>query len=301
MGLRSARQQLLTLEYETRSSLSRRPLGLSIILFPAMVLLYILASPLVIAADIFTQARPAGRAWVLGYFGLVILVTVSAMSASWVVEEQLKEALTVVTRYSLLKGNLDDVPYRETIAFYSARADLDPALVAAVIQKESEFQPEAVSPAGARGLMQITPTTWRYLNPRSPCRGDHPPPAIPEHGDDCIYSPAGNIRTGVKYLRQLLDQFSGDVTLAFAAYNAGASSVIKYSDSGDGLPPFAETRAFVAGVLRLWPHFQTADNPTPRGTREFLLFKTLNRYLPMVSLGFWGLFLAWAIRKVNWH
>ena len=93
----------------------------------------------------------------------------------------------------------------------------DPVLVATVIAIESEFQPDAVSPAGARGLMQLTPDKlddWKNVTK--------------------------NITTGSSYLKEQLDRF-GDLDLAMAAYNAGPGSVIKYR----GIPPFKETIQYV--------------------------------------------------------
>lgn len=104
---------------------------------------------------------------------------------------------------------------------------VDPALVHAVIQAESNYQPRARSPKGAKGLMQFMPDTARAYGLRNP------------------YDPAANIDAGVRHLRSLLDRF--ELRLAVAAYNAGAGAV----ERARGLPPFAETSAYVARVLSL--------------------------------------------------
>ena len=101
-------------------------------------------------------------------------------------------------------------------------------LVKALIKAESAFNPWAISRAGARGLMQLMPET------------------AADHGVADIHSPRQNIEGGVRHLRLLLERFDGDVTLALAAYNAGAGAVDKYN----GIPPYQETQQYVRKVLR---------------------------------------------------
>jgi soluble lytic murein transglycosylase-like protein len=100
-------------------------------------------------------------------------------------------------------------------------------LVRALIQAESAFNPRAVSPKGALGLMQLMPAT------------------AAEYGVVDAFNPAENIRAGVKYLKQLLDSYQGRVELALAAYNAGPGAVKKY---GGKVPPYKETQNYVARI-----------------------------------------------------
>ena len=107
---------------------------------------------------------------------------------------------------------------------------VDPRLVAAVARRESAWNANAVSRTGACGLMQLMPATARFL------------------GITNIFDPRENILGGTRYLRTLLDTFHGDLDLTLAAYNAGPGAVLKYG----GVPPFAETRAYVAAVRRTY-------------------------------------------------
>ena len=118
--------------------------------------------------------------------------------------------------------------YDPIIAEAARRYGVEQALVKAVIKAESGFQPNAVSPKGARGLMQLMPGTALM------------------HGVRNIHAPQDNIDGGVQHLRMLLDRYQNNVVLALAAYNAGEGWVDQYG----GIPPFEETRNYVHRVLR---------------------------------------------------
>lgn len=118
----------------------------------------------------------------------------------------------------------------------AARADgVDPVLVRAVAESESGFDPSARSRTGAIGLMQLMPATAQALGVQNP------------------YDPAQNVQGGAHYLHELLDRFAGDIPSAVAAYNAGPAAVERYG----GIPPYAETTAYVARVMGL---YHNADN-----------------------------------------
>lgn len=105
-----------------------------------------------------------------------------------------------------------------------------PRLVTAVARRESAFDADAVSARGACGIMQLMPATARLL------------------GVTDVFDPRQNVFAGARYLRSLLDAYKGDLDLALAAYNAGPGAVEKYN----GVPPFAETRAYIASVRTLY-------------------------------------------------
>jgi hypothetical protein len=120
--------------------------------------------------------------------------------------------------------------YHAIIHEKASMYDLDPSLIKAVIATESNWNKRAVSPKGAMGLMQLMPATATEMNVRNP------------------YDPEENIEGGTKYLRYLLERFSGDLTLALAAYNAGPKTVEKFGY----VPPITETKQYVNKVLSLY-------------------------------------------------
>jgi len=138
---------------------------------------------------------------------------------------------------SRLHATLSEGELEPVIRRHSSRHQLHPALIRAVIKAESNFDPRAVSRAGAVGLMQLMPQTAVRLDVRD------------------MYDPDDNVGGGTKYLRQLLDRFHGNLPLALAAYNAGENAVDRYQ----ALPPFDETRQYVRKVLRYYRTFLVRD------------------------------------------
>ncbi len=116
----------------------------------------------------------------------------------------------------------------ESVQKAAAKYSLTPGLIRAVIRAESNFQVDAVSRAGAKGLMQLMPATAKEL------------------GVTDVFDIKQNIDGGAKYLRRMLDRFDGNIRKALAAYNAGPGTVIKYN----GRVPYPETRQYVKRVLR---------------------------------------------------
>jgi soluble lytic murein transglycosylase-like protein len=125
--------------------------------------------------------------------------------------------------------------YASEIATAATTHGVDPALIRAIMHAESAYQPNALSPKGAQGLMQLMPAT----------AGDY---AVTD-----AFDPVQNINAGVEHLAMLLGLYDGDVTLAAAAYNAGQGAVARY---GNQVPPFAETQVYVQRVNTLHQRYR---------------------------------------------
>lgn len=183
------------------------------------------------AADVpAAKLRKAGR---------VVIQNDSSRITAWRFAGNIREALVTLRATRRLSTN----PFGAAI--YDSRAavrvpshleaavreaanahGVDPRLIAAVAMRESAWNARAVSAVGARGVMQLMPATAEYLGVRD------------------SFDARQNILGGTRYLRTLLDSFDGDIDLALAAYNAGPGAVAKYK----GIPPYRETRQYVAAV-----------------------------------------------------
>ncbi len=129
-----------------------------------------------------------------------------------------------------------EAPYARIVETASRAHGVEGRLVHALIWAESSYDPKAVSPSGAEGLMQLMPATAKRYGVRDP------------------FDPKQNIDGGVKHLRELLDQFDGDLELVVAAYNAGANAVIR---AGNRIPPYPQTAAYVPKVIAYYHHLET--------------------------------------------
>jgi hypothetical protein len=132
----------------------------------------------------------------------------------------------VVTPISMVPKSAPQL--EEVIHTISDRHHLDPDLVNSVIHAESGFNPHAISPKGAQGLMQLMPQTASKLG-------------VPN-----AFDPDANVEGGTRYLRELLERYNFDLVKALAAYNAGPERVQQYG----GVPPYRETRAYVSRIVR---------------------------------------------------
>ena len=133
--------------------------------------------------------------------------------------------------------------YDRDIVLISEKHKVDPYLVKAVIKAESDFNPDAVSPKNAQGMMQLIPET------------------ASDYGVEDPFDAKENMEGGVQYLRDLLDYFDGDLKLSLAAYNAGKGSVIKH---GFTIPPYPETTDYIAKVLQYYKHLKAENYSAKR-------------------------------------
>lgn len=135
----------------------------------------------------------------------------------------------------LLKAKKSALSHEDAIETAAARYKIPAALVRAIMHAESNFDPTALSPKGASGLMQLMPETAGEMYVKD------------------IFDPRDNIEGGTRYLRVLANMYAGDMTKMIAAYNAGPRAVDKY---GGKVPPYAETQAYVRKVLQLYYQYK---------------------------------------------
>jgi soluble lytic murein transglycosylase len=171
---------------------------------------------------------------------LFLLVPIAVVAALLVYAETAEPSWWLRLRYPL--------EYESIVRGHAENYDLDAALIAAVIDRESGFDPDAVSGSGAIGLMQLLPDTAKGI-------------ALNTGGAQFrvadLYDPEINVRYGSFYLSRLLRKYDGDLDLALAAYHAGQGNVDKWIASGEGIG-FAETREYVSDVLALQKRYRKA-------------------------------------------
>jgi soluble lytic murein transglycosylase-like protein len=163
-----------------------------------------------------------------------LLLAAATMSASHVSLKSARSSMPeLIPSVSVEMGNFIPIrpedAYEELIKEAADVHKLSPALIRAVMRTESAFNPAAVSPVGAMGLMQLMPALAEEMGVTDP------------------FDPRDNIMGGAKYLRQLLDEHEGNIRLTLASYNAGPGNVRRYR----GVPPFKETRNYVRKITEL--------------------------------------------------
>jgi soluble lytic murein transglycosylase-like protein len=133
-------------------------------------------------------------------------------------------------------SKLDSNQFDPIISEASKKYGIEAPLIKAVIKAESDFDPNAISHKGARGLMQIMPMNYRLLNVENP------------------FDPNQSIEGGARYLRDMLDRYNGSINLSLAAYNAGPGAV----DRHGGVPPYPETTEYIERVLRYYQRYKNS-------------------------------------------
>ena len=133
-------------------------------------------------------------------------------------------------------SKLDSNQFDPIISDASRKYGIEAPLIKAVIKAESDFDPNAISHKGARGLMQIMPMNYRLLNVENP------------------FDPNQSIEGGARYLRDMLDRYNGSLHLSLAAYNAGPGAV----DRHGGVPPYPETTEYIDRVMRYYQRYKNS-------------------------------------------
>jgi len=156
-------------------------------------------------------------------------------------------AVIIIANFKVILKSFFPLEYEKSIIEYSEMYNVDPNLVAAVINTESKFVVDASSSKGAIGLMQIMPDTGKWIAEKL---------ELSNFNEEIIADPEVNIRMGTWYLKKLSEDFNGDYILVLAAYNGGPGNVTKwledekYSSDGENLHkiPFKETKSYVQKV-----------------------------------------------------
>jgi soluble lytic murein transglycosylase-like protein len=185
------------------------------------------------AADVASKKAPAGRKLAIRntsnsitayqFFGDIQKALFSLKSSRPLVTRRTASFYDSSARVTALPENLSMIMHEA-----ATRYGLDPRLIAAVAHQESRYNPTAVSPVGAMGMMQLMPQTAKYLGVSNP------------------FDARENVMGGARYLKTLLDTFDGDLDLTLAAYNAGPGAVRRYR----GVPPYQETMNYVASIKK---------------------------------------------------
>ncbi len=158
--------------------------------------------------------------------------------------EESEAALALVTEEAT-EEFYRSIPFGEIIHDKAKKYEVDPALIAAVVEVESGFEIEAKSTRGALGLMQLRPSTGKWMGARN------------------LFDPGQNIDAGTRYLKYLEERFDGDLPSQLAAYNAGEGTVSRYG----GVPPYPETRRYIRKVLE---RYERRNSELDRFYREQL-------------------------------
>lgn len=190
---------------------------------------------------IFRRIRQvAGVFFVINIAGFAVWLILGSPvpdSMEWRPEHKLSSEALMAARLERIRDNWDmPLDQRRRMLWpivrrLSQEANVDPALIMGMVAVESRFRPWAVSPAGAMGLMQLTPTTALHLGLEAPHQA---------------LDPVANLRAGIKYIVDLIERFDGDTRMALAAYNAGPTAVRRFG----GVPPIKETRNYISRVIK---------------------------------------------------
>lgn len=188
--------------------------------------------------------------WLAGSHGGLTALSTTDLSRAAAAKPLAFELFRDYTDEEVRRQQLLGVPYGHEIFQAAQEHEIDGLLLAALVEVESSFRPQVISPQGAVGLMQVMPTTGL------------------QYGVENLTDPLANIDAGARYLSDLLEEYGGSLDLALAAYNAGPGNVARYG----GVPPFRETRNYVDRVLSLYvEHHRSAWQTS--GAQDMILFQ----------------------------
>lgn len=252
--------------------------------------LKIIFSPLILLGDSFRRKGKIDDSWIFAFFLFFTFVMGLSLIGFLMTESPLENTISMLSDVTqskeILAGDME--PIIDAINKNALKYKIDPNLIFAIIKSESNFRSDAVSKAGAKGLMQIMPAVWRDQS-ESECSGDHS--GRKPCSKDCIFDPVTNIEVGVKYFHSLLVKYHGRVDLALEAYNAGLTNVDPEKE-----PKYEETKGYIKKTVRYWQELR-------KNTLEIQLQSSLNyryyiKWMFGIVFGLWILFFWWANQKL---
>jgi hypothetical protein len=250
----------------------------------------VVLSPVVLVWDSLRAKGAADYSWVFSFSLLTTAIMMLAFGAVLITDNPVDRTLKLLTGIrggrEMLSGDIN--PVIHSINIYAVKNDIDPNLIFAIIEKESKFNPKAISVAGGRGLMQLTPAIWKQYS-GSACTA-HMNTRICKK-NDCIYDPDANIRTGTRYLRALIDRYQGRVDLALEAYFLGISA------NASGLKPAArESKSFMMRVFAQWSELR--KEAVLSRLDAALKYRAGVKWLLGAALLCWLIWFWWACRRL---
>jgi len=246
------------------------------------ILLSFFLSPLIIFNSALLKKKLPHVSWLYYFLFFFFLCNILQWQLTFFLNNPWRYLEKVLAVANYRKIEVKDIAYADLINKHAHNNSLDPCLVASVIAQESAFQSQAISPTGAKGLMQIIPGTWKMLWEKGYVDKKY------------IYQralePEANIAVGSKYLKILINKYQGNIVLALAAYNAGHGNVDKYH----GVPPFTETRLYVKSVAQNWSQMRV-DFPYGKLIAHPFL-QTNYRYFFFLNCSIWLILFFWLYR-----
>lgn len=258
---------------------------------PLAYLLMFIFSPFLLISDCFRKKKRISNEVLFAFSLMLTFSMLFAAVCVLVSQSQNKKAFALIGNFAATQEQLgENLAFSQDITYYALKYNIDPLLVYALIDQESKFDRFAVSDQNAKGLMQLTPSTWQEMNPNGVCDATHD--RYQCHETECIFCPSANIAAGTRYLSQLVQRFDGEIGFALEAYNAGSATV----DTSRNEHIYPETRSFTRGIAQ--------KLKTLRQNRVLDLIglaidaRQALKWAGAVTLGLWFVLLAWIIKKL---